>query len=216
MKNLLLLSLCLLLLGCPSSEVVDDAPVEHQASTENPPANSGGGSDGRSFAFQVPGESGKSKISVSAKGEISMGDWSTRLKGSNVEILKGGELAATVKQKETGKWVVRDPEDHKVAKIKSRSDGGFKVVGPDEKLVAKLKLKDDGFKVVDSDEKTVIIKVKRKEGRVKVKDGEGDEMAKIKGTENTLFVTWMSLEKLPLPVRLGMATVTWRDTDGNL
>lgn len=212
MKNLLILCLSLFLLGCPSSssdETVPSGSAPENASQTAPtgaPPPSGGE---QTLQFQIPGESGKADVKIGSRGEISTGSWQTRWAGSNVEVLSSGEVVVVIKQKEAGKWVANDANGQKVAKVKSREDGGYKVVDRDEKMMAKLKKREDGFKVVDSDEETVLFKAKIKDGAVKVKDGKEAELAKVRGTQNALFVSWMFLEKLPLPVRLGMATLTW-------
>jgi hypothetical protein len=168
------------------------------------------------MAFQVPGAPLGTGLKVDGQGQIALADgsWETRREGSEVRVLQGQKLVASVKQKEAGRWDVSDAAGQRTAKVKLREDGDYKVTDSAEQMLVKLKKRDDGYKVVDSDEETVLIKVAAKDGRVKIKDGKEAELAKVKDTSNSLFLTWLSIEKLPLPVRLGMATITWSNTDG--
>ncbi len=219
MKYFKLFFLCLLLAGCQGAQVdapvVGGTPVGGQAPV-TADASGAARSGNRSFSFYVPGESGEPIIKVDSQGQIQVSDdaWKTERVGGEVKVLRGDQLVAVAKQKKVGQWEVDDAQGNKIVKVKSREDGGFKVVDPGEMMLVKLKKRDDGYKVVDSDEETTLIKVSAREGRVKVKDGKETDLAKVKGTSNTLFITWMSIEKLPLPVRLAMATMTWRDIDG--
>ena len=210
MKKFIIIFFCLLLWGCQTSLDQASAP-ENAPPTTAPPAHSG---ELQSFSFPIPGGPANAEIQVDAQGQIQLGDgsWKTVFDGTRVKVFEGEQLVATVHQKEAGRWDVDDPQGNRLAKVKLREDGDFKVVDSQETMLVKLKKRDGGYKVVDSDEETTLLKVSAKDERIKVKDGQERELAKIKGTSNTLLITWMSIAKLPLATRMAMATITWGDT----
>lgn len=214
-KTLLGFLILLLGAGCqPAVEppVVGATPLASTASTASTVAPASPGAPvavGKSLSG-IPGLPAAVTLELGAGGAISASDgsWSTRSEGNKVVVLEGGSAVATIVHKEAERWDVMSPDGQRVMKVKFRSDGDYKVEDASEKMLVKLKKRDDGYKAVDSDEETVLVKVAAKDGKVKVKDGSERELAKLDGGD-ALTLCWLYTAKLPLSMRLGMATSTW-------
>lgn len=208
MKSCLLsLGLSVILLsGCQSTAPSSDRGAANSAATTTP-SSPGPVTEG-TFPLLVPGI-GQSQVRVGDGGELTVGDWSTVWQTERVEVFEKGKLVAYGQTKGEERWTISAADGKRLAKLKAREDDGFKVVDAAEQTLCKVKGRDDGYKVTDSDEKTVLVKVKSEGQEVKVKDGNDKELARIEQCREPLAVTWLSINKLPVPVRLAAVGLTW-------
>lgn len=211
MKTLLGFLILLFSAGCQPAVEPPVAGATPAASTITPSHSSAPVTAGKSLSG-IPGLPPTVALELGAGGAISSSDgsWSTQNVEGKVVVLQGRSTVATIVHKEAERWDVLSPEGQRVMKVKFRSDGDYKVEDAAEKMLVKLKKRDDGYKAVDSDEETVLVKVAAQDGAVKVKDGDERELAKLDGGDiRPLTLCWLYTAKLPLSMRLGMATSTW-------
>lgn len=206
MKVLLGILFLLLLPGCRAADPTSSSSPVAQAS---PSTNIGVAASDRSApggkTLNVPGLSPQAKVSIQPDGAVRVDQWEARGKDGLVEILFEGKAFATARKKEKkDDWLVDRVDGQAVAKLKFQGNDDFKVVSPSDQTMIKVKSKDYGWKVSGSQEEE-LYKTRVEKGHIKVKDAKGQEINKLSDDGSSLVYTWLSIEALPLEVRLTMA-----------
>ncbi len=161
-----------------------------------------------SATLNVPGLSPRAKVSIQPNGAVRVDQWEARAKDGTIEILIDGKAFARVRKKEKkDDWFVDRVDGQPVAKLKFRGNDDFKVVSPGDQTLVKVKSKDYGWKVTGAQEEE-LYKTRVEKGHIKVKDAKGQEINKLSDDGSSLVYTWLSIEALPLEVRLAMAYLT--------
>ena len=202
-----ILFLSSLLTSCqPTSTEPAEAPsvAITNAAPESPAARSS--AETQSLTLNIPGLSPTAKLSLNGDGSVTLDQWSVRSQGPQVEVLLEGRVFATAKQKRDD-WLVERVDGQPLAKLKLRDDGGYKVVSPSDQTLIKVKPKDYGWKVTGPQEEE-LVKTRVEKGHIKIKSAAGQELNKLDDGGESLACTWLSLESLPLEVRLVLSYLT--------
>lgn len=206
MKVLLGILFLLLLHGCQAADpTTSSSPVAPATTSTNTGVAASDRSAPGSQILNVPGLSPQAKVSIQPDGAVRVDQWEARSKDGLVEILIDGKAFATARKKEKkDDWLVDRVDGQPVAKLKFRGNDDFKVVSPGDQTLVKVKSKDYGWKVSGAQEEE-LYKTRVEKGHIKVKDAQGQEINKLSDDGSGLVVTWLSIESLPLEVRLAMA-----------
>ena len=162
-------------------------------------------------SLDLPDSAELSGLQLNTDGTFSQagGPWRTILTGQNVKVENGGELQLSVERDKPDRWMVKDTQGNRLFKVTKREDGSYKVADANDQLVVKLKPRENGWRVSDSQEETILKLNSYPDKRVKVKDKSDKELFTLRTTNRADTVAWLSMEALPVPARLGLATATW-------
>ena len=221
-RNLIVVLTTLLLCGCPhQAPPVKESRVSADQSTVTEPYDAAGYDIVTTSVFEK-GEAEASVATYKGKDKTGTVEMTSQWTGENeITVSQGEDTKCVVKEESDKKWTVLDPAGEVLYHITRDTLDGFHVKNADGKEVLTCEAIVGGYKLQSDDFEGVKTEIVQTDTGVSLERYDLDNrhtggLTSTTNSKNIFSTLWPACFVLPVEVRLGMVTATYKLADLNL